>query len=256
MSVTKQDAAEEKYRWAMKYFDYAEQPIKQVLSRYMADKHGVDCPTDCEYDVLGFEQSGQSYKMYLSTDGTEAMTMTDHELGTNPKIQEAAAILYKAMQTAFMPVLNTIYGGNSQEIKDDISHLTMKFDETGNCFYLQKINRLAMEQQQISNMILDILNEENKHGPSHPNAQKLGEYKLELITRYNKINQDTVDYRQNIADAFNSNVVNQQYRVYMCLSQVAEQGDLAMKRLPSFGMPYQDPDEETELDKFKKENAV
>ena len=238
------------------YFDYAEQPIKQMLSKYMLDKHGLECTVDSEYDVLGFEYANKSYKMYLSLDGTEVLKMSNNELETIPKVQEAAVILYNAMQTVFMPVLNTIYNGDSQEVKDDIGYLTLQFNEVDDYFYLQKINRLAMEQQQISNMIFDIQTELDKHGTNHPNYDKLSNYKLELITKYNRISSDKVNHVNNVVNEFNNNVENQKYRVYLCLSQAAEQGDLAMKRLPTFGLPFQDPDEETELDRFKKENNI
>jgi hypothetical protein len=256
------DEAAEKHKWKLKYFDYGETPIKE----WVAETLGEDVDTIFEdyvedSDVLSVECQGKFYTFYLAIfpATVPAFNATNSDLMANEILKRATSMMFDAVYTVYAPVVKTMYSMGYK-----MEDIFPKFDNVNMCFEFCMVNKPKMEKQQIVNTLANISEQLSRatqvNIDDDEKKEKVAEYTAQLIkmqteelAKLHLITDEICDERELLCDDVNKKFQDG-VKLYICLDiDKPKDDDQVMKRMPKFGLEYQDPDEENYIDKFKKE---
>jgi hypothetical protein len=261
--ASRQEIIEEREKFAMKMFDYAESPIKKWISQCLGkNPEELFADYNDDYDRISIEFNNKYYNMYLSTEKPKKLfdvgMMKDSE-----SIRKAASLLYDSVQNVFTPVItaSTIADLN---LRKKTMLMAPLLNEAEMNFRIVYINKLDIEiknyDQQLSGIGFQI---KRLSDPTKIKAEgkekakelldKLFKMQADCLAKRNAIDKEELKKIDSECKDFNSEI--EAYpRLYMVFEQ-NNAGDMKLlnNRLPQIGTAYQDPDEETFVDKFKKE---
>jgi len=247
---------EEKAALINKFFDCTEAPIKE----WLADFTKIDVRKLFDYadinDVIGFEHESEYYTAYVVTMDAGSPSMVDPELlKKSEKARKACSMLFDAVQKVFSAVTSTV----AENYKDPVQDVVPMFVEEKMAFHLWRINRKAMQLQAASEQNNSIRNylENTKEELSPENKEAL-QNTMKVIKKVFEENTQAVLEEQEVI----CKALNERIKSYTWLHIVIEKSDEnktehiseSMKRLPTFGIPFHDPEEETLIERLKREH--
>lgn len=259
---TRQEEIEEKKKWALKYFDYAEDPIKEWIAAQLEET--VDILFD-DYkqmsDIISTEIDKVYYTLYLTPFPSElrngtAFNLSKEQFRTMPKLQKAASKMFEAVYTVFPPVIKTM-----TNMTHRLEDVFPEFDEDLMCFRFRMVNKYEIIKNQAIQMLDKIRDQferiKDKEGEEFEKiSEQLKSLQIEQINKLNGISASDCSAQEEKCGLANESF-NKGARLYMVLDvNVKPDDDVIMKRLPDFGLKYQDPDEENYIDRYKREQQI
>lgn len=297
-SVSKSQAIEDKQKWAMRFFDYAEAPIKEWIAAYLEeDPEGVFSDYNKESDILSTEEDKKYYYLYLTTvpkDIDHSFNVDKDYFNQSDKLRKASSIMFDAVYTVYPPIVKTMVNMDHK-----MENIYPEFIEDGMFFRFKMINsKMIMRHQAISrigdidkqlkkiekykkitkankkedktNTVETIKTVENKEAMEavKPKTKEKSKKKRsraeELEIQLLQLKADTIQEYYTVTDEEVKEMeeecvkINKQFEkgpfLYICIDNTIDlTDDLVGCRLPQFGMKYQDPEEDTLVDKFINE---
>ncbi len=261
--MNKADAAAEKAAYTDKFFscaesiiqewvaDYLQKPIRELFNDYQD-----------ESDVIGFMYNKKHYSAYLVTMpyGTESL-IDKHVLDADEKAKKACSMLYDAVREVFMAVTGSLAESKSysQTEINNIRSLMPVFTESTMSFHIVRVNRKAMQLQAANMQRIQLLN----FLQNAPTEGVTEEQKDAIQKSLDELSKILTDNTKEVLDAEEMvcKEINEKNKTGNMLHIVLEESDLndieslnqSMKRLPMFGLQFQDPDEENYIEKLKRE---
>lgn len=240
-----------------KLFNCTESVIKEWIAEYL-DKSPSDVFDDYvdDPDVIGFQENNKHYNAYVVTMKNTTSLVDSKLLKNSEKARKACSMLFDGVYKVFSSVIQT-----STEYKEQIQGLRPVFDESSMSFQLKCINVKA-EQLKIA---VDQLHKTRAYLCS--SKTELINDQLESIKNSIKLYSDII--KSNTTEVLNAaeeecKKTNERLATLnnLCIAiedvddQDIDNLETSMRRLPTFGLQYQDPDEENYIDKLKKEYSV
>jgi hypothetical protein len=272
---SKQAIAEEKHALSMKFFDYAETPIKEWISAHLqATQQDIFNEEKTEADILSVCAKGKYYRLYYTVFKDDVEEVAKDEYVSDEDIRKAMSMLYDAVRLVFPCVIASM-----QKYKDKLTDIVPKFNQNNLTYSFNMINQLKLNralhmknmqdiQVQMAkiNQKLDNINKElNKKTKTPEDIEMLrngNEIRDNLIItlndeikKVNAITEESIKERDAHCETINKEL-STSIKLYLIVTKDKPDDDAIMKRLPKFGMEYQDPDEETFIDTLKKEYNV
>ena len=228
--------ADDKKQMAMKYFDYAEQPIKDLIFRYIKQVSGdninikdVFCDYKEEKDIISVEDKGKYYMLEIDTrhkiNSIEAEKLTNCD-----NVQKAISILYQSIFTVYMPVVQTM----DEKYRKILHAVFPRPDKL--YFQLECINHLKEEKEYILQRMNELMNRPKEN-------------KLNIITALNQYAEHLSNIKDSEIEKLGSecNEKNKQLLNYKLWINISEErkfsNEQIMSRLPVIGELYEEPDE-------------
>lgn len=293
---SKQEALEEKKKWSVKYFDYAESPIKEWIAAHVGESVEVMFDDYNDYsELLSVEIGQEHYTFYLTpfpnnvqdanarnsdaakdtakdTPSTPAIPATPVILATpaiptafdiskqefkeKHQLQKAAVMMFEAVYTVFTAVIKSM-----PRLPAELEDIFPDFNETGMYFIFRKANKAQIEKTNCEKMLCQI-SEQYERIKDRVGAEadelrnKLVKLQKEQLDKRNEITDEMIRKNEEHCNAANASLANGE-KLYIVLEKNVKPNDESiMRRLPEFGLKYQDPTEETAVEKFKKEYDV
>jgi hypothetical protein len=237
-----------------KLFDLTEAPIKEWLANLLnAEFTDVFSDYVDNSDIIGFQENNIQYNAYVVTLNSSDMNYIDNNLIKNSeKVKKACSMLYDAVYKVFPAVIQTC----NKKYSNELLALRVVFHEPTMSFRLFKVNMKAEQLKtaiQTKTNLSKILEEKKDFTEEQLNEIN----KLINISNLtiNNITKDVMDIEEK--EVINYNKKLESYdKLYIVIStsddNYLENMETSMKRLPQFGLSYQDPDEENYIDKLKK----
>ena len=300
-NLSKAEILEEQQKWAMKYFDLAETPIKEWIADYLEEDPEVLFEDYKEtYDIISTEADGQYYTFYLSTDdstddNTDELKLddstdsnidsnidklklddnTDNDIDDNTSelklndnlpyfnvtkriiqrslnIKHAVGSLLQSVYTVYPAVSKTMVN-----LKHRIEGIMPEFVEHDMYFRLKMINIPYAKKQQALQPIPEIQEQlrkiENVETPEvNKIRQQLSDLYNEQLNKFNSISEQEVSDAEKQCKLENEKLKHGPFLYVHANKNNHLDNDIIYKRLPQFGLRYQDPEDETLIDKLKK----
>lgn len=309
---------EERKKQALRFFDYAENPIKDWIAQFLdRDPTQVFDKYEDQSDVISLTVEDKHYLVYLSQNppnittckkralDKEAMDALEKELN-NPeakveniykevesltafvlpekpktnkgqneyfKILTALSMMQDAIYNVYPFVAKSLYQLNTnnaeQKIDNPFDDVVPIFDPDDKTFVLAKINKYHYQKEYANHQIIECTKQLKKiaDGVKDPrfdkanlpmleeNKNKILKIRADEIEKHNKITFDMINEQQVLCNEANKKLNH--HRLYIVLEERnVEDNDLMMKRLPEIGDKYEDLEEESLIEKFKKQNNI
>lgn len=284
------DKQAEQKKWAMKYFDYADIPIKEWISavldedaNHLFDDYEDD---DNDTDLLNIkDENDRTFSFYLTAfpeNDKKTFALTPDEIKDSPKLSRAMKLMFDSVYTVFPPVVKTM--SNMNHKMEDVFPV---FDDKYHAFKLTKLNGLAhkrmalmknMDQiiyqfgqlkektQALDNMIKQaeekkddevLMDLKQKKEQSDELEQKLQTMAQDTESQINEITKEKMELSQQECDGMNK-LLEDAPMLYLCCEMDKDNisTEVKLRGMPEFGVPFQDPDEESYVDKYKKEHGI
>jgi len=313
-NLSKAEILEEQQKWAMKYFDLAETPIKEWIADYLEEDPEVLFEDYKEtYDIISTEADGQYYTFYLSTDdstdsnidelklddstddntdntdelklddstddNTSELKLNDNDTNNDTddntselklndnlpyfnvtkqiiqrslSIKHAVGSLLQSVYTVYPAVSKTMVN-----LKHRIEGIMPEFVEHDMYFRLKMINIPYAKKQQALQPIPEIQEQlrkiENVETPEvNKIRQQLSDLYNEQLNKFNSISEQEVSDAEKQCKLENEKLKHGPFLYVHANKNNHLDNDIIYKRLPQFGLRYQDPEDETLIDKLKK----
>lgn len=250
---------EEKSVLLMKFFDYAESPIKEWIAEYLnVDVKELFSDYQDNSDVLGFqcEINNKYYEGYLVTMDFNDESYLDNEiLHASEKYKKACSMLFDAVHQVFPAVTSTIH----EDYKEKIQGLRPLFDNNTMSFKLYIINHAATSLQVAieakKQLMYYLTNTESELDENTKNNIKENISKCDATIETNT--KKVLDDEEEKCKHMNKHLENFS-RLYIAVEEIENYhpSDECLRRLPLFGLSYQDPEEESLIDKLKKQMNI
>jgi hypothetical protein len=249
----------ERAEYAMKFFDYTETPIKEWIANYIKKDVSTIFPDYVdESEIIGFMINNKHYKAYVVAMPFDTNSLVDKELLEHEKVRKACSILFDAVREVFMSVTGAIKTPELEYIK---SFMPI-FVEDKMAFYLKRVNRKAMQLQAADlqrKQIEKFLQTADKTGVTEEQKNMIQESLNAINTVFTKNTKEMLDKEEQECKTTNEELTTYDWLHIVVEETSPDDEELkqeSMKRLPTFGLQFQDPEEENYIDKLKKEYNV
>lgn len=279
--ASKEQIQAENAKIAEKHFDYAESIIKEWLAEYLNVPVANAFPDYTDHsDVLGFKSDGgKYYTAYLVTLKNNTPVQLDtSELKPETKFGKAVGIMLDAVNVVFGAILSTI----EPEFSDRVINLRPILSSETMSFNLKYINIKALQLQQavqrkhqinmyLSGKAKELEENKTAESISAEDMQKINGIVDQCDQIIKSIPKSTLDSEQEKCTLENEKMTRLS-SLYLVIEENTQEEDTAeesndvlndvskleesLQRLPTFGLPYQDPTQENYIDKIKKEYQV
>jgi len=259
---SRQEIEEEKAQWSMKFFDYAESPIKEWIAAELEETiETIFDDYKDESDVISMEIDKEYYLCYLThcpveTNNGSAFCLTSEELKKHENLQKATSIMFDAVYTVFPPVVKTM-----TNLFHRMEDVFPKFDEKTMSFSFFMVNKYQIMHDQGFMTLNKIQEQWNRLiGVSNEEAdsirEKLDQLRTKTVENINLCTVEKITNQEKICKEANAKY-EKSPKLYLVLEKNTKPNEESiMRRLPEFGLKYQDPDEETYIDKLKREQNI
>jgi hypothetical protein len=257
--MDRKSAEEEKAKLLMKFFDYAESPIQEWISEYLeVDVKELFPDYQDNSDVLGFqcEVNGNHYEGYLvSMEAGDDCYVDKELLNISEKYKKTCSMLFDAVHQVFPAVVGTI----KEEYKKQVSSIRPLFDNSNMSFKLHSINQSAAALQVAveakKQLMPFLMNPGGQFDIDTMNNIRSDINKCEKVIESHT--KEMLDRDEDKCKSINLNL-EKFNRLYIAVEESDEYQptDASLSRLPVFGLSYQDPEEESLVDKLKKQMEI
>lgn len=260
--MNKADIRTEQAAYSQKFFDYAESPIKEWIASYLKQEVTEVFPDYVdEADIIGFMSKKKHYKAYVVPMPPDTESLVDKNLLKNSeKMRKACSILFDAVREVFMAVV-----GSMEDPKFDyLKGFMPVFVEDKMAFHLLRVNRKAMQLQAADTQRKQIerfLQTAKETGISEEQKSMIQESLNTINEVFTANTKEVMDAEEQACRLSNEDIKTSGVDWLHIVVEETNPDDEeleqeSMKRLPTFGLQYQDPDEENYIDKLKKEHDV
>ena len=264
---------EEKQRQHLKYFDYAELPVKRWIADYLGHPASAlfDRCEQTETDGIIFENNGKYWKVYLEHRPGDNMAFDIKPWLNNEKFNNAMKMIMDAFQLVYMPVIMTItYPDpalktyielvapkfNPQLMRVElmpVSYEEMKFLGLKN--RLLQINQTNDQIAKVMEKKLDLKNPEvlRNFNLMKEEQGKIAAEKSRLEADIAAVDHEKIKEQRAKLPEISAKLLNHK-KLYIVLEEYRHDmnNQLVQKRLPVFGHQYADPDDETWREKLEE----
>jgi hypothetical protein len=268
MTTITRDEIESKRKKHLKYFDYAEIPIKKWISSYL-DKQCKDVFDDYNediYDVILFKYKNKQWCVEYELEEFNHPIMFESEFWKEEKcekLDESIKILLEAMSFVYYSVVNTIPNNNYKKIMENI---VPKFDVSTLSFYFNGISLYKIQYENIfsrfniiserKKYLIEMLNKkdinENDKIKINEEIKNINEEIKKVFNELNKYDKNEIEKKDIEINEFNKNISNKK-RLYIHVYEIEEiEEELKFKRLPEIDTPFKFDDEESLSEQLKK----
>jgi hypothetical protein len=267
---SKADKLNDEHQRGLRLFDYADAPIKEWIADYLEEEvNNIFDDFNDETEILNINVDDKYYTLYLScfpniTDENPKHFNVDLETAKSSKnIQKAIKNMTDAVYTVFPPIVHTM-----SQFKNKMEMVAPIFNPENMSFKLVPVNLLGMEKHQCAQQLQqvnyqrkqidDYIIPDDKKEEIDEIIKKLDKIQLEATEKFNKITNESIKEREDECKKIEKLLVEAPL-LYLCLD--CNSGDnideeLIMKRMPKFGLSYQDPDEKNYIDLLKEEYDI
>ena len=260
--MNKADIRAEQAAYSQKFFDYAESPIKEWVAGYLKKEVTEVFPDYVdEADIIGFMYKKKHYKAYIVPMPHDTLSLVDKNLLKNSeKTRKACSILFDTVREVFMAVIGSIEDPKLDYIKGFMP----VFVEDKMAFHLLRVNRKAMQLQAANTQrkqIENFVQTAKETGISEEQNSMIQEGLNKINEVFASNTKEVMDAEEQLCRSTNADIKTSGVDWLHIVVEETEPDDQeleqeSMKRLPTFGLQYQDPDEENYIDKLKKEHGV
>lgn len=253
--LSKAESIEEQKKWSMRFFDYAEAPIKEWLAEYLEED--VEC-LFADYkehsDVLSVESDGDQYTFYITphkNPDEKTFDIDEKRFKGDVALRKATSIIFDAVKTVYMPVMTTIL-----RFSNKVNSLAPAFDEKNMRFYLTMVNKPLMKRKEALKPMGEIEHQlQRLKGCTEEKANELRsqlhEVKRQRLQMYAAVTDDDVKIADGECKRLNELLVNGPY-LYICAEcNIEPDEEHIVRRLPHIGVRYEDPDSNTLVEQLK-----
>jgi len=259
--------AQEKQKWMLKYFDVCEAPIKEWVAEalHVDNIHSIFDDYVDNADMLSVK-SKKNYRLYVKQapkDSGRNFKLTQEQIKSDDKLHRAVSMILDAVYMVYPPVIKTM-----QAYNDMFVNVFPKFEESDMSFELICINPLKNKKEhylkevmRVQQKIKNIEELEDKKGCK----QSIDNFTIEELIpvlndftkKHNEIaNEDIakLDEHKKLIDK----QLKDASKLFICLdiNKALDDHNKIFKHMPKFGMKYQDPGEETLIDKVKRTGRI
>jgi hypothetical protein len=182
-SITREEMEANKKK-NLKYFDYAELPIKKWISSYLDKQLNeiFDDINEDQYDVILFNHNNKQWCVDFEIENSNCKAMIDSNYWEEEKCEKlnnSVKIMLEAIQFVYYPIINTM-----QNYKKNMQNIIPKFDPETLSFYFHAICLEKIQYDNIMNNINYLLFVKNNHNNminNLNNTNKNQEKKLDTI---------------------------------------------------------------------------
>lgn len=260
--MNKADIRTEQAAYSQKFFDYAESPIKEWIAGYLKQEVTEVFPDYVdEADIIGFMSKKKHYKAYVVPMPHDTQSLVDKNLLKNSeKMRKACSILFDAVREVFMAVVGSIEDPKLDYLKGFMP----VFVEDKMAFHLLRVNRKAMQLQAADTQRKQIerfLQTAKETGVSEEQKSMIQESLNKINEVFTANTKEVMDAEEQACKLSNEDIKTSGVDWLHIVVEETDPDDQeleqeSMKRLPTFGLQYQDPDEENYIDKLKKEHDI
>lgn len=269
--MSRMEAEEEKKKMIDKFFGYAESPIMEWIAEHLGVQTDEVFPDyDEDSDDIGFQYKGSQYNAYLISMGPDEPSAVSTDLmQSSDDARKACSMLFDAVQMVIPSVVHTA----DKEYADKLRGFHCQFDEKTMSFSLIVVNTeeykkvMAIQQykkiMQFKSQMEQKLTEPNLEESLVSDIKKRLEQADALIGKakeaYEMITEEDVQKEAERCDEISKQLATAN-KLYIVVEKI-NTGDVdaineGLKRLPVFGVTYQDTEDETFTEKLKKEYAL
>lgn len=260
---SKQEEIEDEKKWAMKYFDYAEDAIKEWISLQIKEEISIvfdDYKNST--DVITTEIDDIYYTLYLTPfpekiENDTAFLIDKNLFQTLPKLQTAVSKLFHSVYVVYAPIIKTM-----THMWHHFEDVFPEFNEDKFYFTFKMANGFKIKRDQLYQKIFKIQDQfkliYDKTDTKFDELKKqLLDLQNETLNDLNKITDDIVEIQDKKCNAYNDSPLNNIAKLYIVLEKnKIQETEHIMRRLPDFGIKFQDPEEDNYIDKLKKEHDI
>ena len=266
--MSRAEAEEEKKKMIDKFFNYAEAPIKEWLAEYLnTDTEKVFPDYDEDSDDIGFQYKGDQYNAYLLSMGPNEPSMVNQSLlKSSEEVRKACSMLFDAVQMVMPSVLHT----TDKEFADALKGFHFQFDEDTMSFRLIVVNTEQYKKvmsvkhyQQLMHskgLMEKKLNEpdvdENTVTEIKKYLEKVDDLVVKAKESYDAITNEAIEKEDERCKDITEKLKTAN-KLYIVVEKIDENDvdaiNEGLKRLPVFGTTFQDTEDESFVDKLKKE---
>lgn len=250
------DAKLEQQKWQMKFFDYAESPIKEWIALIIGkDVNELFDDYSGDSDGLSIQLNNKNYTFYLTATPTDTNTfkLKKEDLMNYDELRRATSMMMEAVKVVYPPIIKSM-----KNAPDDLMHCYPMLNERDMCFSLHMTNKydnmrklqyntifqIDQHFKKLREIDVDSLDSE-KTRVYHETMQTLIRQKQKCIDELNKITEQAYNEQTEICNKKNQEYLEDAYLfIFVEINDRQVNNDLIMRRLPQFGSKYEDSDEE------------
>jgi hypothetical protein len=231
-------------------FDYAEAPVKEWLANVF-EKPLMEVFPDYKShrESIGISSNGDSFVLYFSSVTDDRRYLFTHKDTRDDSVKKAIDVLFNALYPVYTSVVC------SSELNEKLIGVYPYFDENTMSFSLRAVNQYTIMLSQCQNALEQCV---KKMATAEPNS----EYYNQLIDARNKVLDGIGLCTEEVIRKRDAELVdiNNKYlqmpKLYLTVIKNCLDEDEIGRRLPTFGLEFQDPEEDNYIDRLKKENDI
>jgi hypothetical protein len=231
-------------------FDYAEAPIKEWLANVF-EKPLMDVFPDYKKhrESIGISSNNNSFVLYFSSVTDDRRYLFTHHDTRDDSVKKAIDIMFNALYPVYTSVVC------SSELNEKLIGVYPYFDETTMTFSLRAVNQYTIMRSQCKNALEQCV---KKMALAEPNS----DYYNQLIEARNKVLEGMSLCTDELINKRDAELVqiNNEYslmpKLHLIVIKNCLDEDEVGRRLPTFGLEFQDPDEDNYIDMLKKEQDI
>lgn len=259
--------AEEQKKWQMKHFDYAESRVKEWLASVInTDVKELFPDYTTERDVLMANHDNNTYMFSLEHE-PRSYKLDNAFVKSVPTLDKSTMIMFQSVFTVFGPVVKTM-----AHFSEEFDFTYPEFDMKTMSFYLKTSNKLENKRQTAMKNIIEVKEylgklTKVKLVETAPDYKEKSVELQQIKTNLLKVQSEALQVLNGISEEdvrqeeLRCNRRNKEFlkapRLYLSADRTSDiPEELLVKRMPTFGLQYQDPLEDNYIDKLKKEYDV
>lgn len=231
-------------------FDYAEAPVKKWLALAF-DKPLIELFPDYKEhrESIGISSNGDSYVCYFSpVNDNRRYIFTANDTKELP-IKKTIDILFNALYPVYTAVVS------SCELNDKLIGVYPYFDESNMTFTLRAVNQYRIMLSQCQNALDQCAKKMALAEPNSEYYDQLANARTKVLDGINLCTEEVICKRDAELVDINNNYALMP-RLHLIVIKNCLDEDEIGKRLPTFGLEFQDPEEDNYIDILKKEQNI
>lgn len=246
----------EKKELQEKFLRNAKAPIQEWIAEYLGKEVKEVFPDyEDESDVIGFQKDGKHYDMFLVTTDVDDAPLIEESMLEFDKLKRAIVMLHEAAGKVFFALVMFV----NEKYADDVLCLCPRFDKEKMGYHLERINTKATRLQVAVRQRDQVMKYLSENPTMNEEEKKKMDELLGTIEEIMKTHtKEILDEEQAKCNEQNTRMKN---FTMLCMALEEKDPDdkdldVTFRRMPEFGLRFQDPEEETYVDKMKKEYDV
>jgi hypothetical protein len=231
-------------------FDYVEAPIKEWLA-LVFDTPVMELFSDYKSyrKSLGIKTNNASYLLYFSSVDYENRYLFTTLDTKDESVRKAIDVLFNALYPVYTAVVN------SSTLQEKLLGVYPFFDEINMTFSLRAVNQYRVMASQCQNALVQCHSKLSTAPIGTEYYEQLIEAQKKVIEGLNLCTEEVIKKRDEELLEINNKYLNMSKLYLVVVKNCTDDNEIG-RRLPTFGLEFQDPDEDTYIDLLKKEQDI